>query len=393
MKLEFRKVSEFKRGTLYHLLQDAYSFDQRCGECWDEDWKKFDDFFYDHLKIADQYGFITVLDGEVIGLASWDPRNRPEYVEIGHNCIATKYKGNGYGKRQLQEAIDRIKTYEGLKKIMVGTNSNLVAPHNYESVGFQLFDRHENYSVTAFSGDYLKYEIILENDIVHKKNHNQQSRQNQQYEKNQLKQQAEKNQHKQQAEKNRQKELSEMSLEELWQLFPIQLTKHKEEWEEWYFEECNELQRILIHLENIKINHIGSTAIQGIWAKPIIDILIELDNKADMDGVHNILTHYGYLCMAKSETRLDLNKGYTKYGFAKRVFHIHIRMSGDHDELYFRDFMNENPELAKEYENLKLSLWKKYEHNRDGYTDAKTEFVKKYTNQAKCIYGKLREYT
>ncbi|MBO7762604.1 MAG: GrpB family protein, partial [Clostridia bacterium] len=42
---------------------------------------------------------------------------------------------------------------------------------------------------------------------------------------------------------------------------------------------------------------------------------------------------------------------------------------------------------AKEYEKLKISLWKEYEHNRDAYTNAKTEFVKKYTEKAKSIYG------
>lgn len=52
-----------------------------------------------------------VLDGEPIGHILWDPRNIPEYVEIGHNCIITKYKGNGFGKRQLQEAVDRIQQY------------------------------------------------------------------------------------------------------------------------------------------------------------------------------------------------------------------------------------------------------------------------------------------
>ena len=85
----------------------------------------------------------------------------PEYVAIGHNCIASKYKGNGYGKRQLQEAIDRIRKYEGLKKIIVGTNSNLIAPHNYESVGFKICQRRKNETETKFSGDYLDYETIL----------------------------------------------------------------------------------------------------------------------------------------------------------------------------------------------------------------------------------------
>ena len=52
------------------------------------------------------------------------------------------------------EAVRRIKEYEGLKRIIVCTNSNLAAPKNYESVGFQLYDRKPNESESAFTGDY-----------------------------------------------------------------------------------------------------------------------------------------------------------------------------------------------------------------------------------------------
>jgi RimJ/RimL family protein N-acetyltransferase len=161
MNLEYRKISDFDKGILYRLLADAYSFDERYVKCWGSDWKEFDDFFFDNLEIADKYGFITTLNGDPIGHISWDPRNMPEYVAFGHNCIATEYKGNGYGKRQLKEAVDRIKTYDGLKKIIVETNSNLVTPRNYESAGFKLYQTRKNDSETAFSGDYLGYEIVL----------------------------------------------------------------------------------------------------------------------------------------------------------------------------------------------------------------------------------------
>lgn len=161
MNLTFQKISTFQRGTLYRLLLDAYSFDDRYRKCFEEDWIAFDNFFYDNLEIADTCGFMTVLDDIPIGHISWDPRNRPEYVQIGHNCIASAYKGKGFGKKQLQNAIDRIQRYDTLKRIIVETNSNLVAPHNYESVGFQLYDRRKNESETAFSGDYLNYEIKL----------------------------------------------------------------------------------------------------------------------------------------------------------------------------------------------------------------------------------------
>ena len=76
------------------------------------------------------------------------------------------------------------------------------------------------------------------------------------------------------------KKLSEMSLEELWQLFPIILTEHQDYWKEWYFEEENLLKNILPQVK--KISHIGSTAIPAIWAKPIIDILIEVPKKSNL---------------------------------------------------------------------------------------------------------------
>ncbi|MEA4848112.1 MAG: GrpB family protein [Clostridiaceae bacterium] len=181
------------------------------------------------------------------------------------------------------------------------------------------------------------------------------------------------------------KSLSEMTLEELWELFPIQLTEHKEYWKDLYLEEQTVLLSFLP--KAVRIYHIGSTAIQGIWAKPIIDILVEAPLE-DHQTIKELLLKNGYLCMAHNETCMDFNKGYTPSGFAERVFHLHLRKFGDNDELYFRDCLNERPEIAKAYEQLKLSLWKPFEHDRDGYTERKTEFVRKYTQKAIEQYGK-----
>jgi len=106
--------------------------------------------------------------------------------------------------------------------------------------------------------------------------------------------------------------LAEMTLEQLWTLFPIVLTAHNPEWKHWYEEESMRIRK-----------------------------------------------------------------------FLSKVFHLHLRYEGDCDEIYFCDYMNGHPELAKKYEQLKLSLWKEYEHNRDGYTEAKTEFIRYYTECAK----------
>lgn len=181
------------------------------------------------------------------------------------------------------------------------------------------------------------------------------------------------------------KPLSEMTLEELWQLFPIFLTPHQDVWKDWYEKEAALLQSLLT--PGVHIHHIGSTAVPGIWAKPIVDILVEVGGEEDVERAKETLVGHGYLCMSQSPRRVSLNKGYTEDGFAQKVFHIHVRCQGDHDELYFRDYLTQHPQVAREYERLKLGLWKRFEHDRDGYTQAKTAFVQRYTARAKAEYG------
>ena len=181
--------------------------------------------------------------------------------------------------------------------------------------------------------------------------------------------------------------LEEMSLEELWQLFPIFLREHQDEWKDWYAEERLRLLSFLPANQLVRISHIGSTSLETIWAKPIVDILLEIPKETDMAVMKDLLLQNGYLLMSESQGRMSFNKGYTPSGFAERVFHLHLRYEGDHDELYFRDYLQEHPVVAKDYEKLKLSLWKQYEHNRDAYTEAKTDFIKNYTEEAKKLYG------
>ena len=159
--IEFRRFTEFPRGTLYDILQDAYAFDARNKAIWEENWRESDAFFYDNPWIAERYGLVSCVDGYPIGFVTWDPRHAPAYVEIGHNGIRSAYKGQGYGKLQMQEALRRIKAYPGLERIIVRTKANLIAPKNYESVGFRLYDRQLNATESAYTGVNLYYEILL----------------------------------------------------------------------------------------------------------------------------------------------------------------------------------------------------------------------------------------
>ncbi|MBQ2708667.1 MAG: GNAT family N-acetyltransferase [Clostridia bacterium] len=161
LPIEFRPISAFPRGTLYSLLADAYAFDARCAAHWENDWRAFDDFFSENPSIADKSGFVTVLAGNPIGFVSWDPRALPARAVIGHNCIAAAYKGRGYGRAQLREAVCRL-AEAGAKRLTVTTNSLLFpASAMYEGVGFTETNRRENVGDDAFAGEYIDYELHI----------------------------------------------------------------------------------------------------------------------------------------------------------------------------------------------------------------------------------------
>ncbi|WP_431737383.1 GrpB family protein [Cellulosispirillum alkaliphilum] len=186
------------------------------------------------------------------------------------------------------------------------------------------------------------------------------------------------------------KPLSQMSLEELWQLFPIILREHTTRYKEWYLSEKEAIEKI-VGAKNIRrISHMGSSAVRGLIAKPTVDILLEIDYNCDTDTVKNKLQNADWTLMAFKKDdyfEMSFNKGYTPNGFAQKVYHLHVRFPGDWDELYFRDYLLSNKDVAIRYGELKQRLKERYEHNRDAYTEGKTEFVSKWTCKARELFG------
>ena len=180
------------------------------------------------------------------------------------------------------------------------------------------------------------------------------------------------------------RELSEMSNEELWELFPIILSEHKSEWFDEYLKEAKYLVENIGKENVIRISHFGSTSVPGLLAKPTIDILLEIteltenNSQAFIDKVISLGYNYTYQ-PSNPLPHMMFMKGYTPRGFEGQVYHLHVRYRGDWDELYFCAYLRKHPEVAKEYGDLKLRLIKDFEHDRDGYTNAKTEFIRKYT--------------
>jgi GrpB-like predicted nucleotidyltransferase (UPF0157 family) len=186
------------------------------------------------------------------------------------------------------------------------------------------------------------------------------------------------------------KQLDKMNSEELGRLFPIIISEHNPIWHALYLSEKTNLEQTIGLKNIIRINHFGSTAVCNLRAKPTIDILLEIQNNMDTDQIISLLKGIGYNYSPQPTNpapHMMFMKGYTQSGFSGQAYHIHVRYSGDWDELYFRDYLILYPEIAEKYGELKLQLKEQYEFDRDGYTNAKSYFIKNITDQARIELG------
>jgi GrpB-like predicted nucleotidyltransferase (UPF0157 family) len=182
------------------------------------------------------------------------------------------------------------------------------------------------------------------------------------------------------------KQLNQLTNNELGKLFPIIISEPDPNWKKLFMAEKKKIEKVLGSKEIVRLEHIGSTAIPGLKAKPSIDILLEITETAEhrvlIDGLGKLKYHF----IPKPENpapHMMFVKGYTKNGFEGQAFHVHVRYGGDWDELYFRDYLIQNPRVAKEYEKVKIKLSKEYKNDRDGYTEMKTGFIKRINKIAR----------
>lgn len=188
----------------------------------------------------------------------------------------------------------------------------------------------------------------------------------------------------------RRKRLDEMTPEELGKLFPIQVVPYSEHWVELFKSESALLLQTLGSEIALKIEHFGSTAVEGLSAKPTIDILVEIPPLTETlkEQITSKMSTIGYQFIWRTDEKvpyMHFVKGYTPDGFKGDVFHIHMgdKNHGLWDRIYFRDYLSHNRQVAADYEKLKKKLAEKYNYDRDAYTEAKSDFVKRITELAK----------
>ena len=143
-----------------------------------------------------------------------------------------------------------------------------------------------------------------------------------------------------------------------------------------------------------RIEHFGSTAIPGLAAKPVIDILVQVGSLEETKKlIVPLLESEGYDYFWRTDTPSPYAWFIKRDSEGKRTHHIHMVEADSKlwDRLYFRDYLSEFPDEAKRYEELKLSLADEYPNDRIAYTEGKTEFVVALTERAKQYYTEREE--
>lgn len=176
----------------------------------------------------------------------------------------------------------------------------------------------------------------------------------------------------------------------------VEICSYDPSWPESFRREKEHLQSCLPEDLVRRIEHFGSTAIPGLAAKPIVDMLVEVtDLEATRDRIVPVLESQGYDFFWRPTHGDDGPPFYAWFirrdpGTGIRTHHIHMveRHFKEHwDRLLFRDYLIERPDLAGEYEALKLRLASAMPHDRVAYTRGKTEFIVNVTEQAKRYFG------
>ncbi len=125
----------------------------------------------------------------------------------------------------------------------------------------------------------------------------------------------------------------------------------------------------------LAIEHVGSTSVPGLAAKPVIDIQISVASLEPLDALRVPLERLGYVFRADNPER---TKRYFREAPGTPRTHIHVRAAGSWGEqfaLLFRDYVRAHPDVAARYAALKRELAERFRDDRRGYTEAKSPFI------------------
>lgn len=158
---------------------------------------------------------------------------------------------------------------------------------------------------------------------------------------------------------------------------PIRLVPYDPAWPSRFAEERDALDDAIGPWATGGIHHVGSTAVTGLDAKPVIDILVGVDNLETSRACFDPLATLTYLY---APYRTDEMHWFCKPHPSRRTHHLHLIPTDSQrfrDELAFRDLLRADPVTAREYGALKRDLAQRFTDDREAYTDAKSDFIRR----------------
>ncbi len=137
----------------------------------------------------------------------------------------------------------------------------------------------------------------------------------------------------------------------------------------------------------LRVEHVGSTAIPGLDAKPVIDLMVGLKSMADASSCVEPLTNLGYSYWAEgAQPHHNLFVRFVDPKMSARTHNLHLVEAGGQywkERLLFRDYLRKHPETAKEYAELKYLLSTRHRDDREAYTAAKADFVSEVVHRVR----------
>ncbi|MEH2240967.1 GrpB family protein [Nostoc sp.] len=167
----------------------------------------------------------------------------------------------------------------------------------------------------------------------------------------------------------------------------VNIVEYDPGWQTLFTEEAARIWQALGNDLVVQIEHIGSTAVPGMAAKPIIDIMVGVHSLVNAKSAVPILESLGYVYWREDPRpgRMFFVKGMPPYG-KQRTHHVHIVEveSEFWERKLFCDYLRRHPEEAKLYEALKRDLVVKFRSDREAYTNGKNDYIRAVMSKVRC---------
>ena len=166
---------------------------------------------------------------------------------------------------------------------------------------------------------------------------------------------------------------------------PVVVVPYDEAWPSLFKEERTRIERAIGPWVE-EIEHVGSTAVPGLAAKPVIDIMVGVKSLDDTPILVERLEAIGYEYVPELERQMPQRRYFRKLRRGRRTHQIHLVERSDaafwDRHILFRDYLRRHPMVAEEYARLKHELSDRFRDDRTAYTEAKTAFIREVVRRA-----------